>query len=894
MTEAAPTLDTAECVLFLQFWMEVTDAPHVTLVSIVPDGKTETSTFGRGDLDAAKSWVAERQGAGCNIYFEPNETRPGCNNKPAKTDMMAALGRFGDIDPLDDQFPLADERDRLARLVANLAADPNFPPTAIIDTGNGMQPLWTVAREVLSPKAIARIENETKAIENALGAGGTHNIDRLLRLPGTLNFPNKKKRNLGRGVSRARLIFSAPNLCTADQAAGLGAHLSARLAGTGLVRAKPTKADKRTAGQARDDEVAALVAELEVAGAGKIMREERLPADLQARLTTALAARKRLGDRWAGLVDDLIEAGKDSSRSGVDLSVAAMLKFAGFSHVDAGLILCAFRHGKTNCDDWSDGTMRLRHVARCVLHSHKPAATETQVTDWPQPLDFLVDQDAAPPDLHPEHIPDALCPFVMDTSARMGVDPISVALGGLVSCAAVMSDEWRVQPKRLDYTWTENPRLWGAIVGDPSILKSPVIAACTRPIDKLDAIARENHQRAMRIYWANLARWKRDKPDTPAPIPPKLPRYMIEGATVEAISEVLRDDNESRQFAPAGKVLSRHDEMSEFFGNLDRYRAGGKGSADRGAYLRLYNGGRYTIDRIGRGSFAISNWSACYLGGIQPEPIQRIANEAADDGLLQRFMYCVPGPQQAGLDRAPNHDAIKRYETLFPALAALHPPKSLGGDKTRSATLHHDAHRHREDVDALARAMAALPDTSPRLKAAFGKWPGLFARLCLTFHLIDLADATLNGGMSLNPQIIPALTARRVADFMQDIVLPHLLRADAVMFSTAQTGHARWIAGHILAQKLERITTRDVVRAYGALRAPECKVELADVMASLVTVSWLEPEVPSNPMKPVWAWTVNPAVHSLFADKAARERVLREKARADIAADIEVLRRKRR
>jgi len=64
-------------------------------------------------------------------------------------------------------------------------------------------------------------------------------------------------------------------------------------------------------------------------------------------------------------------------------------------------------------------------------------------------------------------------------------------------------------------------------------------------------------------------------------------------------------------------------------------------------------------------------------------------------------------------------------------------------------------------------------------------------------------------------------------------------------------------------------------------------------MASLVTVGWLEPEVPSNPMKPVWAWFVNPAVHSLFAEKADRERVLREKARADVAADIEVLRRKR-
>jgi hypothetical protein len=236
--EAAPILDTAECARFLQFWMEVTDAPHVTLVSIVPDGNTTTCTFARGDLEAAKPWIAEHQEDGHNIYFQPNETLPGCDKKPAKIDMVAALCRFADNDPLDFEFPLAEERDRLAKLVANLGADLEFRPTAVIDSGNGMQPLWAVAREVLSPKAIARIESETKAIENALGAGGTHNIDRLLRLPGTLNFPNKKKRDLGRAVSRARLIFSAPNLYTADQAAGLARHLCARLAGTCLVRPK--------------------------------------------------------------------------------------------------------------------------------------------------------------------------------------------------------------------------------------------------------------------------------------------------------------------------------------------------------------------------------------------------------------------------------------------------------------------------------------------------------------------------------------------------------------------------------------------------------------------------------------------------------------------------------
>ena len=216
------------------------------------------------------------------------------------------------------------------------------------------------------------------------------------------------------------------------------------------------------------------------------------------------------------------------------------------------------------------------------------------------------------------------------------------------------------------------------------------------------------------------------------PIPPKLSRYIVEGATVEAISEVLRDDDDAKHYAPAGKVLARQGEMSEFFGNLDRY-AGGKGG-DRGAYLRLYDGGRYTVDRIGRGAFVVPNWSACFLGAIQPGPIQRIAKDAAEDGLLQRFMYSVPGPDAVGVDRAPNADAIKRYETLIPALATLYRAE-------QRVVLDKRAHQHREHIDVIARAMQALPDISPRLKAAFGKWPGLFARLCLIFHLINIADS---------------------------------------------------------------------------------------------------------------------------------------------------------
>jgi hypothetical protein len=294
------------------------------------------------------------------------------------------------------------------------------------------------------------------------------------------------------------------------------------------------------------------------------------------------------------------------------------------------------------------------------------ADADPDVEAWPEPVDFLAEGDlTGVPELRPGHLPEALHGFVADTAERMGVDPVGVALSALVACASMVSEGWELQPKVHDDDWTERARLWGAIVGDPSILKTPVIKACTRPIERFDAEGREHHAQAMRRHKAAVADWKAAGSDPDAePRAPRLARYLVEGSTVEALSEVLRDDAEAKQRAPTGKVLVRQDEMSEFFANLDRYRAGGRGGGDRGAYLRLYNGGRFVMDRVLRGSFACSNWSACFLGGIQPGPIQAVAKDAADDGLLQRFLFCVPGRQEEGVDRARDRGAVRRYEAL--------------------------------------------------------------------------------------------------------------------------------------------------------------------------------------------------------------------------------------
>ncbi len=529
---------------------------------------------------------------------------------------------------------------------------------------------------------------------------------------------------------------------------------------------------------------------------------------------------------------------------------------------------------------------------RTSRRSRRDAKGEIQ---WPDPIDILADGDTPGIELREDHIPAALWPFVTDTAARMGADPTSIALSCLVSCASVINDEWRIQPKRFDYSWSEQARLWAAIIGDPSTIKTPLIAAATKPVDLLDIEACKVHAEQMRQWRSDMAIAKLDKEPFTTP-QPKLNRYMTEGSTVEALSEVLRgkDDDEAKQFAPAGKVLCRHDEMSEFFANLDRYKSGGTGGGDRGAYLRLYNGGRYTVDRIGRGSFAVPNWSACFLGGCQPGPIQRIARESVDDGLLQRFIFAVPGRVRDGQDRAPDHAASKRYGSLFPALAAMRPAPEVGNEHIRPISIHTDGHAYREEMDSLSRAMAAMPDTSRRLKAAFGKWPGLFARLCLTFHLIEVADARCRDEQPPPLAVVPVETIERVSEFMQDIVLPNMLRAEALMFATDQTNHARSIAGIILAQGLDRLTLRDIMRNHYPFRSPEAEKELRSVMASLVAIGWAEPEEPTNPVKPVHAWVINPAIKGQFAARAETARQERQTAKEQLAADMERMRHRRK
>ena len=143
----------------------------------------------------------------CGVYFTVNATPPHLRKKALKEDITAIAGFWSDLDPRDDQgLPIDHERERLAALAEELLAL-DTPPTLIIDSGNGLQPIWLLADPIeASPEYRDAADALCARFEAALGAKGTHNCDRVLRVPGTINHPNRKKRNLGRGETQARLL----------------------------------------------------------------------------------------------------------------------------------------------------------------------------------------------------------------------------------------------------------------------------------------------------------------------------------------------------------------------------------------------------------------------------------------------------------------------------------------------------------------------------------------------------------------------------------------------------------------------------------------------------------------------------------------------------------------
>lgn len=188
------------------------------LTAIPPEGGvTQTVTFDPGSADRLKAWVAERDGT-LNLYWMVNPPRAVLTSKAKKEDVDALEFLHVDLDPAKPgkdlrtdelQAWVESERKRILALLQGFSP----PPSAIVDSGGGYQAFWRLEEPIhiggSIPLAVdAEAYNQQLGI--LLGGDNTHNCDRIMRLPGTVNVPDKKKRDKGRTERIAVVVRSGP------------------------------------------------------------------------------------------------------------------------------------------------------------------------------------------------------------------------------------------------------------------------------------------------------------------------------------------------------------------------------------------------------------------------------------------------------------------------------------------------------------------------------------------------------------------------------------------------------------------------------------------------------------------------------------------------------------
>lgn len=525
---------------------------------------------------------------------------------------------------------------------------------------------------------------------------------------------------------------------------------------------------------------------------------------------------------------------------------------AGSTLDDEGRGLSAFR------DKWAYAIRQwdTKVAAAAKQEVVQPASNECIATvrhDAADPVDLW--SKLSPPSLPTGLLPRQIEAFALNEAEQMGADPAGLAMAALAVCAAAIPDRVRIKVKRHGH-WYENARLWVALIGSPSTKKSPIISQAVRPIARLDTTM-------MRRFLAKLAEYNElTKDERKGTDRPRQRRLRIEDTTIEAAQEVLKD-------SPDG-VLLIQDELSGWFGAMDKYNSGGRGAAkDRAFWLQSFNGGQYAVNRIGRDSSLIENLSVSMLGGIQPEAIAAVAKESIDDGLLQRLLPVVLQRASVGKD-APITSTTERYEALVEQLTAI----SISGtatfgsrrDEHECLTLYFsdEALTVREELEARHLALMDIEGINRKLASHIGKYDGIFARLCVVWHCI------LNINRGVIPPEISAETATRVAAFLHEFVLPHAAAFyTSVVGPSSELEELQAIASYILTAGLEIITMRDCQRGVHAMRSLD-RWQFQRLMERFESLGWAtQIDPPKNSSAPRWA--INPRVHDLFQQRAAAE-----------------------
>lgn len=176
-----------------------------TLTAIpVEGGKLDTVTFSEGSEEKIEAWLSDKS-EDHNFYFSVNPTRGEVHKKASREDIEKVEYLHVDVDPRAGE-DLESEQKRILQKLRDFKPI----PTCVIFSGGGYQAFWRLEEPIEVNGDLQKAEDVKRynmQLEMLLGGDNCHNIDRIMRLPGTMNRPNAKKRKKGRKEIMADLVY---------------------------------------------------------------------------------------------------------------------------------------------------------------------------------------------------------------------------------------------------------------------------------------------------------------------------------------------------------------------------------------------------------------------------------------------------------------------------------------------------------------------------------------------------------------------------------------------------------------------------------------------------------------------------------------------------------------
>ena len=470
-------------------------------------------------------------------------------------------------------------------------------------------------------------------------------------------------------------------------------------------------------------------------------------------------------------------------------------------------------------------------------------------------------------------LPARLTEWIQDIVDRVQCPIEFVAVAMMVALASVIGRKVGIRPKRKD-TWTVVLNLWGVLIGRPGIMKTPALQESTQPLKRLELLAKDQHAKERSEFeTACLIENERQKVvkkqikaalsdggdpsdlarslTESAPQESRRQRFIVNDTTVEMLGQLLNEN-------PNGLLIYR-DELMGFL----RYLEKDGHEADRAFYLESWNGnGRYTYDRIGRGTVDIEAAIVSIIGSIQPGPFEAymragIRGGSGDDGFISRFQLAVwPDVSRdwRNVDDWPNAQARQTAFAVFQemndldvsALGAVIPEEAEDGIPFLrfSAAAQPVFDAWRESLEIRLRA----DEDHPAFENHLAKYRSLVPSLALLLHLVD--------GHTGPVELESLERAIRWAVLLES----HAARIYSVASNPAASAAAA-LAKRILARKVgEEFTARDVYKnGWTGLKHED--VELA--LPELVELNWLVAVEVKTRGRSKTTFKINPAVFSL-------------------------------